>query len=340
MPDIAFCIPTYNFAKFLPATLDSIIEQADQNIEIVIVDGGSTDETDDIIRLYQEKFPQLVYFKRNENCGVDRDIAKTLKLASSDYCWLFSADDILKPGAIQAMRGLIAKGGWNALITNFTICDFSLNPLSKHDIMNSSQDILLDWSVPQQREEYLQRASTSTAFFSYISSVVVNRKDWLEADGCEDFYGTCWIIAAKAMAMAKNHLRVYYHDGELLLKRGDNDSFISRGIPWRVKLALHVFPSIAERTFGSNTPEYQAFRRVVRNEITFGSILGFKAQLEKNKELRNEFYDVIKKYWMRKPSDKIFYLVFRLFPARVLKFIKTRIKKYPALFRKLKKMAR
>ncbi|MHC4739100.1 MAG: glycosyltransferase family 2 protein [Planctomycetota bacterium] len=49
MPDISFCIPTYNFAKFLPATLDSIIEQADENIEIVIVDGGATDETDEVI---------------------------------------------------------------------------------------------------------------------------------------------------------------------------------------------------------------------------------------------------------------------------------------------------
>lgn len=339
MSDISFCIPTYNFAEFLPATLDSIISQADENIEIVIVDGGSTDETDEIIHSYQQKFPQLVFFKREENCGVDRDIAKTVKLAKGDFCWLFSADDILKPGAIDEMRELIAMGSWNALITNFTICDYNMNPLSKHKIFYPSEDFQADWDISQQREKHLSRAITSTAFFSYISSVVVYRQDWLDAGTCEEFFGSCWIIAAKAMMMSRRRLSVYYYDGELLFKRGDNDSFISRGICWRIKLSLQGFPRISEAVFGKETAEYHAFRRVVKNEISTISILSFKAKLPKDRKQIQEFYEVVRNYWIETPKDRFFYCITRITPAPVLRVLKTWTKKYPVLFRFLKKTA-
>ena len=42
--DLSFCIPTYNFADFLPQTLESIVSQADDRVQIVIVDGASTDK--------------------------------------------------------------------------------------------------------------------------------------------------------------------------------------------------------------------------------------------------------------------------------------------------------
>lgn len=338
IPDISFCIPTYNFAKFLPATLGSIIEQADENIEIVIVDGGSTDETDEIIHSYQKKFPRLVFFKREKNCGVDRDIAKTVKLAKGDFCWLFSADDILKPGAINKIRELIAMGGWNTLITNFTICDYHMNPLSRHEIFYPSEDFIADWDIPKQREKYLARATTSTAFFSYISSVVVSRQDWLDAGPCEEFFGSCWIIAAKVMMMSKRHLSVYYHDGELLRKRGDNDSFLSRSISRRIILMLQGFPDIGKSVFGHSSAEYKAFKRVVKNELSIMSILGFKAQLPKDRKEVQKFNETVRKYWVESPKDRFFYNVVRITPTPLLLFLKTQIKKKPILFRFLKKI--
>jgi abequosyltransferase len=338
MPDISFCIPTYNFAKFLTATLDSIIKQADENIEIVIVDGGSTDETDEIIQTYQKKFPQLVFFKRDKNCGVDRDIVKTVKLAKGDFCWLFSADDILKPGAINKMRELIAIGGWNALITNFTICDYHMNPLTKHQIFYPSEDFKADWNIPQQRKMHLSRAITSTAFFSYISSVVVSRQDWLDAGPCEEYLGSCWIIAAKVMMMSRRHLSVYYYDGELLRKRGGNDSFLSRGICWRIKLALHDFPSISETIFGNKTAEHQAFKRVTKNEFSIFSILGFKAQLPKDRKEIKRFNEVVRRYWIRSFKDALLFYIIRILPTPMLLYLKTWTKKKPVLFRFLKKI--
>jgi len=337
MPDISFCIPTYNFAQFLPETLDSIIAQADDAIEIVIVDGGSTDATDEIVRLYQQKFGNITYYKREKNCGVDRDIAKTVELARGEYCWLFSSDDVLKPGAVKTMRELVCHGNWNALISNFTICDFRMKPLSKHTIFAPAEDFSADWSVAAERLEYLSRARTSTAFFSYISSVVVNRRDWLAAGSSEDFFGSCWIIAAQVMKMSCRNLRVYYHDGELLWKRGDNDSFLSRGIPWRVELSLCGFPRISKAIFGDASPEYEAFRRVTRNEFPFLSILGFKAQLSGNRSEFKSFKQVVKKSWVRSRRDCLWYLVMIGLPNSVLRRLRQWVKRSAFLYQCLKK---
>lgn len=338
--DISFCIPTYNFARFLPETLDSILSQADHRIEIIIVDGGSTDETDVIVAAYQKRFDRIVYFKRDKNCGVDQDILKSTELASGQYCWLFSADDVLKPGAIAKIRELIQVQQWNVLVANFMICDFHLGPKAKHNIFRLHSDFSADWSLPEQRRKYFDAALTSTAFFSYISSVVVKRRDWLDTESCEEFLGSCWIIAAKVMKMSRRHLCVYYYDEELFWKRGDNDSFLSRGIPWRIELALSGFPNVAKSIFGEYGYEYEAFRRVTKNELSFINILGFKAQLPDVKEENEAFEKTVRKYWMRGRNDALCCAVMSFLPVFILKRLRKLAKKYAPIYKLLKHLGR
>ena len=53
---LSFCIPTYNFADFIGETLESIIIQATDEVAVIIVDGGSTDNTREIVESYQKNF--------------------------------------------------------------------------------------------------------------------------------------------------------------------------------------------------------------------------------------------------------------------------------------------
>src|ERR1700674_2032053 len=64
---LSVCIATLNRGAFLGATLESIICQATDEVEIVVLDGASTDNTGDVIRQYQECFPRLRYFRQNAN---------------------------------------------------------------------------------------------------------------------------------------------------------------------------------------------------------------------------------------------------------------------------------
>ena len=107
---ISICIATRNRGAFIAETLGSIIAQATDQVEIVVLDGASTDDTGEVVRQYQERFPRLRYVRQEMNMGVDRDFATAVDLAIGEYCWLFSDDDLLKPGAIQAVLDAIRVG--------------------------------------------------------------------------------------------------------------------------------------------------------------------------------------------------------------------------------------
>ena len=92
--DLSFCIPTYNFAAFIGETLDSIIQQADDRVQIVIVDGGSTDNTAQIVAEKARSFPNIKFIQRTQRCGVDLDILESVAQADGEFCWLFSSDDL------------------------------------------------------------------------------------------------------------------------------------------------------------------------------------------------------------------------------------------------------
>src|SRR5438067_626565 len=100
---LSICIPTKNFGAFIAETLQSIVCQAPDAIELVIVDGGSTDNTSEIVQKFQQSFPRINYVRLKQALGVDADLATAISHAKGDYCWLLSADDVVKPGAVQVI---------------------------------------------------------------------------------------------------------------------------------------------------------------------------------------------------------------------------------------------
>src|SRR3954470_16861350 len=100
-PDLklSICIPTYNFGRYIEETLGSITCQLTPGVEVIILDGGSTDNTRERVEPWLAKASAIRYVGQSERGGIDRDIARVMDLAQGEYCWLFSADDVMKPGA-------------------------------------------------------------------------------------------------------------------------------------------------------------------------------------------------------------------------------------------------
>ena len=93
---LSIAIPIYNFARFVPLTLDSIVAQDRvDEVEIVVVDGASTDDTPQVMEAYCAAHPQVRYVRLPQKGGIDRDMAIAFGQTSGDYCWLFSGDDIM-----------------------------------------------------------------------------------------------------------------------------------------------------------------------------------------------------------------------------------------------------
>jgi len=66
---LSICIPTYNRAAFLGEALDSVIRQATDEVEIVVSDNASTDNTEALVREYQARFPRIRYHKNPGKSG-------------------------------------------------------------------------------------------------------------------------------------------------------------------------------------------------------------------------------------------------------------------------------
>jgi len=98
LPRITIVTPSFNQAKYLPETIESILNQGYPNLEYIIIDGGSTDGSVDIIRKY-EKY--LAYWVSEKDSGQSEAINKGFGRATGNLMTWVNSDDVLLPGALK-----------------------------------------------------------------------------------------------------------------------------------------------------------------------------------------------------------------------------------------------
>lgn len=91
-PNISIITVTYNAAQYLEKTIWSITSQSYPNIEYLIIDGGSTDGTVDIIEQYADR---IAYWCSEPDKGLYDAMNKGLRRASGDYVWFINAGDLI-----------------------------------------------------------------------------------------------------------------------------------------------------------------------------------------------------------------------------------------------------
>jgi glycosyltransferase involved in cell wall biosynthesis len=96
-PKISIVTPSYNQGQFIEETILSVLSQGYPNLEYIIIDGGSNDESVEIIKQYEQK---LAYWVSEKDKGQAHAINKGFYIASGDIlCWL-NSDDMLLPGTL------------------------------------------------------------------------------------------------------------------------------------------------------------------------------------------------------------------------------------------------
>jgi glycosyltransferase involved in cell wall biosynthesis len=97
---VSIIIPTYNRAHLIGETLDSVLAQTYQNWECIVVDDGSSDNTDIIIKRYIDKDSRFQYCQRPKNLPKGGNAARNygFELSKGDYIQWFDDDDVMLPG--------------------------------------------------------------------------------------------------------------------------------------------------------------------------------------------------------------------------------------------------
>src|SRR5689334_17841784 len=99
-PLVSIIVPSFNQGKFIKATLDSILEQDYRPIEVLVLDGGSRDETLSVLESYQGVAE--LRWKSEPDEGVADAVNKGLRMARGEIVAIQSSDDLYLPGAISA----------------------------------------------------------------------------------------------------------------------------------------------------------------------------------------------------------------------------------------------
>jgi glycosyltransferase involved in cell wall biosynthesis len=105
LPKITIITPSYNQGDFISKTIESVLSQGYPNLEYIVIDGGSVDNTIDILKKYGEEF----YWICEPDRGQSDAINKGLLLATGEVIAFLNSDDIYEPGALLNVGDFFTK---------------------------------------------------------------------------------------------------------------------------------------------------------------------------------------------------------------------------------------
>lgn len=100
MPKVSIIIPVYNTGQYLEQTLQCLCQQTLSDIEILVTDDGSTDNSADIVRRMQQHDERIHYFYQ-DNQGQSAARNKALRQATGDYIYFMDSDDLIGTDALR-----------------------------------------------------------------------------------------------------------------------------------------------------------------------------------------------------------------------------------------------
>lgn len=103
MKIITFVVPCYNSQAYMEKCINSLLINKDSDIEIIIVDDGSTDSTAEIADRYEAKYPDIIRAVHQTNGGHGKGVNTGLKYASGEFFKVIDSDDWVDPKALEAV---------------------------------------------------------------------------------------------------------------------------------------------------------------------------------------------------------------------------------------------
>ncbi len=218
-PLLSICINTKNRSIFLKETLDSIVNQIDSRVEVVVVDGASTDDTFSLMQAYTSQNLFVKYFRSETHLGVDDGYDAAVKYASGNYCWLLPDDDLIMPGALQIILSNI-KAEIDLIIVNMDLFTKDLRLNLNQPFFKLNKDRFYH-SV--EFEDFLSEHGNG---LSYIGCVIIKRELWFENDRIP-FFGTFFVHVGVILGSTLIKNIVYIHN-PLIKYRSCNQSWSAR----------------------------------------------------------------------------------------------------------------
>lgn len=143
---VSVIIPSYNSGKYLEEAIISAVNQTYKNTEIIIVNDGSTDSTEEIVKSWQRKDRRIRYVKHEKNRGLAAARNTGIKNSQGSYIAFLDADDVWLPQKLEVQMRKIEETGADLVFSNWYIWEperklkikaFNLSPVqsNKKDLL-------------------------------------------------------------------------------------------------------------------------------------------------------------------------------------------------------------
>ena len=211
---LSICIATLNRAGYIGHTLQSIMDQLTDAVEVVVVDGASTDSTAQVVAECFEGRSNCHYHRLPERGGVDQDYCRTVELAKGEFCWLMTDDDILKPMAVETVVKRL-RPNLDLLVVNAEVASADMSKTLIPKRARSKDRVFR----PEEQQDLLAIAGE---LLSFIGSVIIRRSVWESRDKLT-YYGTEFVhvgvifqrpLAQEAELLSSPQIRIRYGNAQ------------------------------------------------------------------------------------------------------------------------------
>lgn len=184
-PRLSICIPTYNGEESIQSLIDHLLTSKREDLEIVISDDNSSDNTWNLVSQRATEDPRLRVQRNDQNIGMDRNFARTVQLAKGDYVWLCGQDDTIEPHGIEhVMAALDSDPGIDFVFMNHAKRELTtkgeiLTPGPATGVAASGFGV----------ESFL--AHTGNLLPTFLPTYLIKRSRWSDVS-IENYLGTCY----------------------------------------------------------------------------------------------------------------------------------------------------
>lgn len=109
LPSLTVVMPNYNHGRYLPTSLQAIVDQSVAPLEIIVIDDASTDNSLEVLSEFERKHPNLKVYRNEKNQGVVYNLKRGFELARGQFLLFTAADDKVEPGFFEKSLRLLAE---------------------------------------------------------------------------------------------------------------------------------------------------------------------------------------------------------------------------------------
>ncbi|MGK7946723.1 MAG: glycosyltransferase family 2 protein [Microcystaceae cyanobacterium] len=224
MAKVTVCIPTYNRANFLKYSLESVLNQSYTDFELIICDDGSSDNTPEMIKQYDDS--RIRYLRHPQNIGRSRNMRSGFEAATGAYFIKFDDDDGLTPTYLEkTVKILDDNPDADFVCTSHWIIDRNhqqIESATKANEIRWGKDQIKEGMIPDLLKQTFEQQSLQVGS-TLFRQACLTEVDYMrpEADGCEDYDLLVRLaIAQKQGYFLPERLMEYrFHGGQTSLKQ-------------------------------------------------------------------------------------------------------------------------